>query len=119
MTTVTVQFRYLTGLRREIFRNARLVGTWDDSGRYSAHWSETPMAEVRAEDGCPCFTATVALDAGEVGKRFRWGVRLDGPGGSNLWGIATEINDRNSSERYREFTLSAEEGFERQDYFFT
>jgi hypothetical protein len=29
MADVAVQFRYLTGLKRRIFRNARLVGNWD------------------------------------------------------------------------------------------
>ena len=32
MAEVTVQFRYLTGLKRRIFRNARLVGNWDHAG---------------------------------------------------------------------------------------
>jgi 1,4-alpha-glucan branching enzyme len=42
------------------------------------------MAPGTGEDGCPCFTATVLLDEAELGTRFRWGVRLDGPGGANL-----------------------------------
>ena len=86
MAMVTVQFRYLTGFTRMIFRNARLAGTWDSQGRFSEAWSETPMTPGTAEDGCPCFTARVEFDEGEVGKRFRWGVRLDGPPGANLWG---------------------------------
>ena len=84
MAMLAVRFRYLTGFKRELFSNARLVGSWDGSGRFSAVWSETPMTPGRAEDGCPCFVATVNLDAGEVGKRFRWGVRLDGPSGPNI-----------------------------------
>src|SRR5512143_3365546 len=109
MGTLTVRFRYLTGLKREVFRNARLVGSWDGSGRFSAVWSESPMTPGIAEDGCPCFTASVDLDAGEVGKVFRWGVRLDGPSGPNIWGIPTEIQDMNSMERFREFKLSTDE----------
>jgi 1,4-alpha-glucan branching enzyme len=100
-----VQFRYLTGLKRDIFRNAQLAGSWDSAGRRAQVWSETPMTPGRAEDGCPCFTATVNLDDSEVDKRFRWGVRLDGPSGPHVWGIPTEVNERNSSERYREFAL--------------
>ena len=61
MAEVTVQFRYLTGLKRRIFRNARLVGSWDQQGRESPTWSDTPMTEIiaedvrgsRPEDGCP------------------------------------------------------------------
>ena len=119
MAMLAVRFRYLTGLKRELFRNARLVGSWDGSGRFSAVWSETPMTPGRAEDGCPCFIATVNLDAAEIGKRFRWGVRLDGPSGPNIWGIPTEIQDMNSMERYREFTLSADEAARDQDFYFT
>jgi hypothetical protein len=32
---LSVQFRYLTGLKRKIFLNARLLGTWDHAGRLS------------------------------------------------------------------------------------
>ena len=119
MATLAIRFRYLTGLTRELFRNARLVGSWDGSGRSSAVWSEAPMTSGRAEDGCPCFVATVNLDAAEVGTRFRWGVRLDGPSGSNIWGIPTEIPDMNSMERYREFTLSTDEAARDQDFYLT
>jgi 1,4-alpha-glucan branching enzyme len=118
MATVPVQFRYLTGLPRSIFRSARLAGSWDGQGRASETWSETPMTPGTAEDGCPCFTAEVAFDPGEVGKRFRWGVRLDGPPGANLWGIPTEVNDMNSTERYREFDLAAD-GPRQQDFYLT
>ena len=119
MATVAVHFRYLTGLKRSIFRNARLAGSWDGSGRFSGVWSETPMESGIAEDGCPCFTATIEFDSGEVGSRFRWGVRLDGPSGSNVWGVPTEVNDMNSMERFREFELAAGAGPMTQEFFFT
>jgi 1,4-alpha-glucan branching enzyme len=117
MATVTVRFRYLTGLRHDLFRNARLAGSWDAAGRLSPAWTEAPMAPGTAEDGCPCFTADIAFDTGEVGKRYRWGVRLDGPQGANLWGIPTEVGDMNSLERYREFTLA--DPPEGQDFYLT
>ena len=68
MGPVPVQFTYLTGLKRKIFRNARLLGSWDKNGRFSQSWSEAPMADVVADDGCPGFTATVRFDEGEVGR---------------------------------------------------
>lgn len=105
MATITVQFTYLTGLKREIVRNLRLTGSWDANGRYSNQWSSVPMQQTIADDGCPCFTATVRLDDTQIGWLFRWGVILDNPAGNNLWGIPTEINDTNSSDRYRSFTL--------------
>jgi len=119
MAKVAVQFRYLTGLKRDMFRHAWLVGSWDSSGRLAPVWSETPMTPGRAEDGCPCFTATVHLDDSDVGKRFRWGVRLDGPSGPNVWGIPTEVNDPNTSERYREFELKPAESPQTEDFYFT
>src|SRR5215472_7279489 len=117
MAKIAVQFRYLTGLKRDIFRNARLTGSWDSSGRFAQTWSETPMTPGRAEDGCPCFTANVEFDGSEVGKQFRWGVRLDGPTAPNAWGIPTEINDGTSSKRYREFELETAGGT--QEFYFT
>jgi 1,4-alpha-glucan branching enzyme len=119
MAPVTVQFRYLTGLKRSIFRNARLVGSWDGAGRWSPVWTATPMTAVTAEDGCPGFIATVDFDAGEIGKSFRWGVKLDGPAGANIWGIPTEVHDMNSSDRFREFVLAADAKSRRQDFYFT
>jgi len=77
------------------------------------------MAPATAEDGCPCFTATVLLDEAEIGTLFRWGVRLDGPGGANLWGIPTEVNDVGSAERFRAFTLTASADTRRQDFYLT
>ncbi len=119
MAKVAVQFRYLTGLKRDIFKNARLVGTWDNSGYFSSTWSETPMIAEKAEDGCPSFKATIQFDTGEVGKRFRWGVRLDAPGAPDIFGIPTEIPDANSSDRYREFDLLPEGNKQVEEFYFT
>lgn len=63
------------------------------------------MQPIMAEDGCPAFTATVELDASQVGYQFRWGVMLDSPQDADLWGIPTEVDDRNSTDRYRSFCL--------------
>jgi 1,4-alpha-glucan branching enzyme len=106
MSTQTVEFRYLTGLTRAIFRNARLRGSWNTNGRYSNDWTESPMQEVAGDDGCPMFTASVALDLADQHRTFRWGVVLDGPQGGNFWGIPTEVPDANSAERYRQFRLT-------------
>ena len=107
MATITVQFIYFTGFRRAIFNNPRLIGSWDENGRYSQQWRSHQMQQIMGEDGCPCFETTVELDDSQIGWLFRWGVMLDSPAGNNLWGIPTEINDRNSSDRYRSFTLQS------------
>jgi 1,4-alpha-glucan branching enzyme len=119
MANVAVQFRYLTGLKRDIFKNARLVGSWDNAGRLSSTWSETPMTPEKAEDGCPSFKATVQFDTTEVGNHFRWGVRLDAPAAPDIFGIPTEIQDANSTERYREFDLLPAGSKQAEEFYFT
>jgi 1,4-alpha-glucan branching enzyme len=105
MAKIPVHFVYQTGLDRAIFRNVKLVGSWDGRGVYSSQWSSVPMHDAKGDDGCPAFTAAVAFDDSQLGYAFRWGVVLDSPAGANLWGIATEVNDPNSSDRVRIFRL--------------
>ena len=83
---ISVRFTYLTGLKRRIFRNARLDGSWND-------WAELPMTEITAEDGCPAFTAMVDFHDSEAGTQRHWGVRFDGPGGPNTWAVNLEVHD--------------------------
>jgi 1,4-alpha-glucan branching enzyme len=97
---ISVQFTYLSGLRRRIFRNARLAGTWNG-------WVEIPMDEIVAADGCPAFTATVNFSDADAGQKHRWGVRLDAPAGPNAWAINLEVPDGESQNRYREFKIPA------------
>jgi 1,4-alpha-glucan branching enzyme len=114
MPVQVVDFQFITGLKRAIFRNARLRGSWDSRGRYSDQWTESSMQEVRGEDGCPTFTASVQLDLADSGKTFAWGVVLDGPQGPNGWGIPTEVQDLRSTDRYRQFRLSTQPGARNQ-----
>src|SRR5574338_329202 len=106
MAKQNVEIQFITGLKRAIFRNARLRGSWNSDGRYSDDWAESPMREEIGEDGCPIFTAAVSLDLADQDKTFQWGVVLDGPQGSNFWGIPTELQDVNSVERYRQLRLA-------------
>jgi 1,4-alpha-glucan branching enzyme len=119
MGTKGVQFRFVTGLKRRIFRNARLRGSWDQNGKYSDLWTETPLTEAVGEDGCAVFTTTLQFDLTEAGKTFNWGVVLDGPQGANFWGIPTEAQDMNSAERYRQFHLQSDEAQQVETYYFT
>lgn len=119
MATQTVVFQFLTGLKRKIFRNARLRGSWDGNGRYSDIWTESAMHEDIGEDGCPMFKASVELNLADEGRRFKWGVVLDGPQGANFWGIPTEIQDANSSDRYLKFVLAGGTTPSVERYYFT
>ncbi|HEX3044000.1 MAG TPA: alpha-amylase family glycosyl hydrolase [Bacillota bacterium] len=112
-----VNFYYRTGVLGDIFRNARLLGSWDGNGRYSNTWSTSAMTQERAADGSPSFKATVTLDDSQVGTNFQWSVLLDGPGGANQWGIPTEVNDRNSNLCHREFRLVG--GEQTEEYYLT
>jgi 1,4-alpha-glucan branching enzyme len=116
MTKIPVEFTYKTGLKRNIFHNARLTGSWDTNGYYSDRWTSVPMQRTTAEDGCPCFTAIVQFDESQIGYLFRWGVTLDTSMGNSLWGIPTEINDH-----YRSFNLQAPSitGIQQEKYYFT
>ena len=105
MAMHTVEFQFITGLKRDVFRNARLRGSWDNAGRYSDDWTESPMQARIGEDGCPIFAASIRLDLADSDKTFKWGVVLDGPQGNNFWGIPTEVQDVHSAERYRQFRL--------------
>jgi 1,4-alpha-glucan branching enzyme len=110
MAIQLVEFRYYTGLKRAIFRQPILRGSWDAAGRHADVWTDRPMEEAIGEDGCPMFRATVALDLADVGRTFQWGVALDGPQGSHFWGIPTELSAAAPPRRYREFTLGAVPG---------
>jgi 1,4-alpha-glucan branching enzyme len=105
MATRTVDFQFITGVKRAMFSNARLRGSWDTNGRYSDDWTESPMREEMGADGSPMFRAAVDLDLVDAGKTFKWGVVLDGPQGANFWGIPTEVKDVSSAERYRQFRI--------------
>ncbi|MDB4902233.1 MAG: 1,4-alpha-glucan branching enzyme [Mucilaginibacter sp.] len=57
-----VTFTYLTGIKKALFRNVNLQGSWDTNGNYSAQWTSVPMKAITGEDGCPAFQAIVTLD---------------------------------------------------------
>ena len=114
MAQIEVTFTFHSGLRRHIFRNVRLSGSWNDGGQYSDQWAVVPMTASPDETGCDAFEASISFDASETGTTFRWGVIGDIVGAPNSWVVRTEVPDQNSSERFRSFILSA--GNVKQDY---
>jgi 1,4-alpha-glucan branching enzyme len=107
MCPASVRFSYRPGLAWNPFRNVRIAGNWDASGRPAADWSFTPMHPAVDEDGCQAFEAVVRFDDSAVGEVLRWGVMLDAPLGEGLWGIASEVDDVASRARERSFKLQA------------
>jgi 1,4-alpha-glucan branching enzyme len=81
------------------------------------------MADFTAEDGCPAFAATVLLDESEAGNTFRWTVRVTTASVTDVSGVPTEVNDPNSTDRVRLFTLRLPAGSagvtQIEDYYFT
>jgi 1,4-alpha-glucan branching enzyme len=67
----------------------------------------------QGEDGCLRFNGMIDLDSTQVGRDFQWGVAFVLSDGSQVWGIPTEIRDRNSTERYRTFHFSGANQHER------
>jgi 1,4-alpha-glucan branching enzyme len=119
MARQAVEFQFITGITRALFRNARVRGSWDATGRYAEDWTESPMQEAIGVDGCPIFTASLSFDRADQDKTFKWGVVLDGPQGSNFWGIPTEVHDKDSVERYRQFRLHDGAAPQVERYYFT
>jgi len=101
-----VKFVYDTGIRRKLFHNVRLWGSWDGSGRYSDEWTEIPMKERVAGDGGIVFEAEVSLQESEVGKQFSWSVITDGPLGLDREGITNEALGCGHDALHRTFELA-------------
>ena len=104
----TTRFSFRPGLPCNPFSNVRLEGSWDASGQSAAAWSVQPMAPAIDSDSCPSFEAEVTFDPSGIGTTFCWGVRLDGPAGKDVWAIASEVDDENSTARQQSFVLEAE-----------
>jgi 1,4-alpha-glucan branching enzyme len=101
MAQTVVHFTFHSGVKRPLFRNVRLSGSWDS-------WSEAPMQATTDETGCAAFVATVAFDSSQTGTAFQWGVVADVNGTPNTWAIVTEVPNANSDQRYRSFVLATE-----------
>ncbi len=116
MAQIAVNFTFHSGVKRQLFRNVRLSGSWDATGQFSNQWTEVPMATSQDETGCDAFSGKVSFDAAQTGTIFQWGVVADIVGAPNTWVVVTEVPDENSSQRYRSFALAP--GETQQDYWF-
>ncbi|HEY6417992.1 MAG TPA: alpha-amylase family glycosyl hydrolase [Candidatus Binataceae bacterium] len=116
MAQIVVNFTFHSGIKRHLFGNVRLSGSWNVTGQSSNQWTEAAMAASQDETGCDAFTASVSFDASQIGTIFQWGVVADIVGAPNTWVVVTEVPDENSDQRYRSFALAA--GETRQDYWF-
>jgi 1,4-alpha-glucan branching enzyme len=113
---IAVNFTFHSGLKRQLFRNVRLTGSWDSSGRHSGAWSEVPMTASPDVLGCNAFSAVVSFDTSQLGTSFQWGVIADVADATDRWVIVTEVADAASNDRTRAFILAADTT--QQDYWF-
>jgi 1,4-alpha-glucan branching enzyme len=111
-----LKFVYDTSMRRPLFHNVRLVGSWDTAGQHSEHWSELPMLETEGPDGARVFEADVELATSEHGKTFCWNVRHDGWLGLDRQGITTEQHGLDHGALHRTFTWSPDSPNEQRYY---
>jgi 1,4-alpha-glucan branching enzyme len=116
MAKITVNFTFHSGLKRQLFRNVTLAGSWDSNGQFSNQWTEAPMTAAQDETGCAASNASVSFDAAQAGTTFQWGVVADIAGAPNTWVVVTEVPDQNSTQRYRSFILASDQT--QQDYWF-
>jgi 1,4-alpha-glucan branching enzyme len=116
MGQTVISFTFHSGVKRQLFQNVRLSGSWNSEGFFASQWTQAPMAGGPDETGCDAFRVSVAFDSSQVGREFQWGLVGDLPGAPDSWLIVTEVSDPNSNQRVRSFSLSASGG--RQDYWF-
>jgi len=116
MARITVSFAFHSGVKRRLFHNVRLSGSWDATGQFSNQWMEVPMVTSQDETGCDAFSASVSFDAAQTGTIFQWGVVADMAQAPNTWVVVTEVPDQSSNLRHRSFALAP--GETRQDYWF-
>ena len=116
MAQILVNLTFHSGIKRHLFENLRLSGSWDANGLFSNQWSQVPMLPFPDGTGCDAFRASVSLDASQVGATFQWGVFADLAGSPDSWVVVTEVPDPNSSQTARSFVLAADGG--NQNYWF-
>jgi 1,4-alpha-glucan branching enzyme len=110
--TTTVQFVYVTGIKRNLFAGSqvRLFGDWNSAGFQTSDFhdigSMTPVGPGTSEDGCTRYVASVRLDTTQAGRTFRWGVSAVRTDGHTVWAIPTEVKRRDSREQVLAFQYS-------------
>ncbi len=103
---IEVLFECKTGLPRPVFRNPRLRVSADAQGcPTDGPWTEIPMEEIRADDGCPSFRAHATFAESAVGSTFRWSVTADTDAAVDTCVITFETDDPQTQDLHRSFVL--------------
>ncbi len=107
MATITVNFTFHSGLKRHLFSNVRLSGSWNSAGQFANQWTQSPLTASVDETGCDAFSATVSFGASQAGTVFQWGVFADIAGAPDTWVVVTEVPDENSGPTCSKFYSGA------------
>jgi len=91
-----ITFTFHTGLKRKIFRDVCLVGSWNG-------WQEKSMMEHIDANGCPAFTVNESIDSNLIGTSLDWGLTGRTDEGFRGWLIPVEVQDSNDQSRHRSF----------------
>lgn len=102
---VVVKFSFRSGLRRSVFKNVKLWGSWSLKGQYSDTWTSVPMLMQATDDGCESFSAEVQFDQSQIGWTFHWSVSADTDSQSEINIVMTEVHDGKSMDRRLSFEL--------------
>lgn len=100
-----VRFVYSTGIPGSRFTNPILWVGWDGDFQPSETGTTLPMRVFGGGLVPQEFSVEVEVPDARVGTTYRWGVRLDGPGGQGVWAIVHEVPNPASRDRYRTLTL--------------
>ncbi len=109
MAAITVNFVFHSGVKRHLFTNVRLSGSWNAAEEFSNQWTVVPMTASPDETGCDAFSASVSFDPSQSGIVFQWGVIADIAGAPDTWVVVTEVPEENSGQRYRTFALTEDQ----------
>jgi 1,4-alpha-glucan branching enzyme len=95
----TMTFEYDTGGRKEL-SDVQLKGSWNpQTGEHDPLWNGGAATRMHDDGtngdrvaGDGIYTAQVRLKDDGSGRRFEWGVTVDGPAGDDRWAVMREGN---------------------------
>ncbi len=120
MASVNVAFTFHSGIKRVLFQNVRLSGSWDVKGIFSGQWTQTPMLASSGRDRLRCLHGVaVSMDAIAGGNNVpvgRYSPISQGPRIRGWW--YTEVPGSQLQRRQTRSFILSDRGAGQQDYWF-
>ena len=109
MASVNVTFTFHSGIKRPLFQNVRLSGSWDAIGHvFRAQWTQNADARRRRMERAAMPSARLYRWTLAGGNDIPVGRFRRSPGSAEFLGVVTEVPDPNSSQTTRSFVLDAQ-----------